>query len=306
MIYIPPVEPIALPPLRTGRFAVIGDLQRTSLAELWRESNREERDRILRRVASDAPDFVVLLGDLVFRGSSTRDWAEFDALALPLHRASIPIYPILGNHDYWVWPRAALANFFARFPALCGRTFYSGAAGPLGLVFLDSNRRFLPSSVWSEQARWFTAELARFESDRSISGVLVFVHHPPFTNSTVTADERHVQHFFVPEFARARKTLAMVSGHVHSYERFERERKTYLVAGGGGGPRARLATGRRLRHGDDRFEGPPLRLFHYLLAAPSAEGVRVEAHGLEKRGVSFTPMDQFLLEWPPGAAAAAR
>ena len=88
--------------LRSGRFAAVGDLQRTSLAEVWRESNDIERDRIVRSIAEEAPDFVALLGDLVFRGSSAAEWARFDALAAPLREGRIPVVPIFGNHEYWV------------------------------------------------------------------------------------------------------------------------------------------------------------------------------------------------------------
>ncbi|MGE5277185.1 MAG: metallophosphoesterase family protein [Acidobacteriota bacterium] len=294
-------EPLA--PVRSGRFAVVGDLQRTSRAEIWRESNGGERERIVRQVASERPDFLVLLGDLVFRGSSRRDWRQFDALMAPIREAGIPILPILGNHEYWISRRGALANYFASFPHLTGRGWYSAAYGPLGLIFLDSNRRFLSALRWREQVAWYERELEEFEDDRARKGVLVFVHHPPYTNSTVTSDEAHVQREFVPAFQRASKTLAMLSGHVHSYERFARAGKTFLVAGGGGGPRVRLATDRRRRHADDLFCGPPLRHFHFLLLALSQEGVEVEARGLPKRGETFAPMDCFLLRWREAAAA---
>jgi hypothetical protein len=292
-------------PVRSGRFAIVGDLQRTSRAELWRESNLPETRLILRQTADEAPDFVVLLGDLIFRGSSRREWSRFDEVTEPLRAAGVPIFPILGNHEYWLTPRPALDNYFRRFPDLGSRHWYSVTYGSLGLVFLDSNRRFLPARRWNEQAGWYESELSRLDADPAIRGTVVFVHHPPFTNSTVTSDEVHVQRAFVPPFQAARKSLALVSGHVHSYERFERAGKTYLVAGGGGGPRVRLAVGRRLRHFDDLFAGPPLRLFHFLLATLVPSGLEVEARGLEKRGSLFEPMDRFLLPFPRPDAVAA-
>jgi hypothetical protein len=168
----------------------------------------------------------------------------------------------------------------------------------LRLVFLDSNRRFLPSALWSEQAEWYEEEIARAEGDPQTRGTLVLVHHPPYTNSSVTSDERHVQRSFVPAFQAARKTMAMLSGHVHSYERFGRGGKAYLVTGGGGGPRIRLETGARQRHGDDLFAGPPIRFFHYLMAALTPGGIQVEMRGLRKGEVRFETMDRFLLPWP--------
>jgi 3',5'-cyclic AMP phosphodiesterase CpdA len=292
--------------VRSGRFAIVGDLQRTSRAELWRESNLPETRLILRQTAAEAPDFVVLLGDLIFRGSSRREWSRFDEVTEPLREAGVPIFPILGNHEYWLTPRPALANYFRRFPDLGSRHWYSLTYGSLRLVLLDSNRRFLPARRWNEQVGWYETEMSRLDADPATRGAVVFVHHPPYTNSTVTSDEDHVQRAFVPAFQRARKSLAMISGHVHSYERFERAGKIYLVAGGGGGPRARLAVGRRVRHADDLFAGPSLRHFHFLLASLSPLGLEIVTRGLEKRATEFQPMDRFLLRFPqPGILAGA-
>jgi 3',5'-cyclic AMP phosphodiesterase CpdA len=296
----PHVHPIAF---RTGRFAAVGDLQRTSLAEVWRESNDLEREKIIGSIAAENPDFVALLGDLVFRGSSAVGWSRFDRLAAPLAEARIPIVPILGNHEYWVSPRSAMMNFFARFPRLEGRHWHAVRFGPLAIVALDSNKRFLSRDSWERQRDWFAGELERGAADPEVRGILVLVHHPPYTNSTVTQDELHVQDAFVPPFRAARKTMAMLSGHVHSYERFFREGKAYVVAGGGGGPRVRLAEGGRRRHGDDLFEGPAVRHFHYLLGSVGEEGVDIAMKGIPKRGRDFEALDRFSLPWPDGGAA---
>ncbi|MBK9062495.1 MAG: metallophosphoesterase [Acidobacteria bacterium] len=282
---------------KSGRFAVVGDLQRTSRAEFWRESNPEERRRLVAEIAARSPDFVVGLGDLVFQGSSRRDWEFFDALTQPLRAAGIPILPILGNHEYWLRSRIALRNFFERFPTLAGRRWYAETYGSLGLLFLDSNERELGREAWREQESWLGETLAALDADPAVRGVVVFVHHPPFTNSTVTGDELHVRRAFVPPFAAARKTLAMVAGHVHSYEHFVRGAKTFLVAGGGGGPRARLARGAARRHADDLFDGPELRHFHFLLGTPSISGLDVEVVGLEKRARECAPLARFTLPW---------
>jgi Calcineurin-like phosphoesterase len=290
---------------QSGRFAIVGDLQRTSKVELWRESNHAERERIIRQIAAEAPDFLAIVGDLVFRGSSAADWAAFDALSTPLHEARVPVLPMLGNHEYWVSPRPALAHFFARFPHLGGRHWYSVTYGPLGLICLDSNIHWLPAARWHEQLGWYKRELQRFERDQAILGVLVLLHHPPYTNSTITRDALHVQRSFVPPFLSASKTLAMISGHVHSYERFERAGKTFLVTGGGGGPRMKLATGRRRRHPDDLFDGPPLRCCHFLMLTLAPTGLEVEMRGLHKRGREFVTLDRFTPCWVPSARPVA-
>ncbi len=292
---------IALSPAR--RFAIVGDLQRRSRLEPWRQSNCVERAHIIRQIAQEAPDFLAIVGDLVFCGSSRSHWAEFDHLTTPLHDAAIPVLPLLGNHEYWLSRlsrQSALSNFFARFPHLQGRHWYSMSYGQLGLLFLDSNVRHLPASRWQEQMGWYQQELERFEHDEEIAGVLVLLHHPPYTNSTLTPDGLHVQRSFVPAFMGARKTLAMISGHVHSYERFERAGKTFLVTGGGG-PRIKLATGRWRRHIDDLFAGPAWRHFHFLRLTLSPTGLEVEMRGLREHESEFETLDCFTSPWVPSA-----
>ena len=297
----PHPEPIAF---RTGRFAAVGDLQRTSLAEVWRESNDLEREKIIGSIAAEAPDFVALLGDLVFRGSSAAGWTRFDRLAAPLRESGIPVVPILGNHEYWVHPRQAMENFFARFPHLGGRHWHANRYGTLAILALDSNIRFLAQDAWERQRRWYEERIAAADADPEIRGLFVLSHHPPYTNSTVTADEIHVQETFVPAFRSSRKAMAMLSGHVHSYERFVRDGKTYVVAGGGGGPRVRLAQGPGRRHEDDLFEGPAVRHFHYLLATVGVEGLEIEMKGIPKGGREFEMLDRFSLPWPDAGAAS--
>ncbi|HKC25512.1 MAG TPA: metallophosphoesterase [Thermoanaerobaculia bacterium] len=280
---------------RSGTFAVVSDMQRTSGVEIWRESNAGERKLIVARIAEERPDFVAILGDLVFHGSSPVDWAEFDELTEPLRAAGLPVLPVLGNHDYWLVRRGALDNFFSRFPHLDRRHFYEVRYGPLTLLFLDSNERFLDPAIWREQRAWYEAALGRLDGDPGVAGVLVLLHHPPYTNSTITRDELHVQRDFVPPFAAATKTLAMIAGHVHSYERFVRGGKTYLVTGGGGGPRAPLHSEHRRRHIDDLFLGPLVRSFHFLLVTPGESEVVFEMVAVGKHGSTFVTEDRFAL-----------
>ena len=165
------------------------------------------------------------------------------------------------------------------------------------LLFLDSNIDELSAAAWEAQRVWYETTLATLDGDPGVRGVLVLLHHPPYTNSTVTSDEVQVQRTVVPPLLRARKTLGLISGHVHSYERFVREGKMFLVSGGGGGPRARLAEGAARRHPDDLFVGPPIRSFHFTVFTVTSEGLRAEVMGLPKGGASVAPMDHFQLPW---------
>jgi Icc-related predicted phosphoesterase len=293
----PPPRPFStdIDPRGAEPFAVVGDLQTTSLLEFWREENDYERALLVRRLADVRPAFLIVLGDLVSNGGSKSAWADFDALCAPLHEARVPVLPVPGNHEYWPF-FGDLDNYFDRFPGLDRRSYYKKTYGALGLVFLNSNAGELSEAAWKEQLRWYKEALAALDGDESVRGVLVLLHHPPYTNSTVTSDEEHVKRDVVPAFAEAKKTQAMITGHVHSYERFERGGKVFLVSGGGGGPRAALAALGDRRHADDLYQGPSLRSFHYLSVTPSQDGIAIDVIGLREDGSdTFAPIDALKL-----------
>jgi Icc-related predicted phosphoesterase len=281
-----------------GRFVVVGDLQRTSWLEFWRESNDAEREVLVRAIPASHPALLAILGDLVFDGSSPAKWAELDALCAPIRDAGVPVFAAVGNHEYW-GGKAGPEHFFERFSHLEKKHHYAVSYGPMRLVFLDSNIDELSAAEWEAQRAWYEATLAAFDADPEVRGVLVLLHHPPYTNSTMTSDEPHVQRTIVPPLLRAKKTLGLISGHVHSYERFLRGGKMFLVSGGGGGPRARLAEGDARRHSDDLFVGPPIRSFHFTVFTVTAEGLAAEVMGLPKGGKSVAPMDRFTLRFTP-------
>ncbi|MBI2392981.1 MAG: metallophosphoesterase [Deltaproteobacteria bacterium] len=280
---------------RTRRFLVLGDLQRTSRLELLREQNDRERLAIVDAMAQEDVDFVALLGDLVFRGDDAGDWARFDALTAALRSRGNPVLSVLGNHDYGVVACRARAAFDGRFPHLAGRRWSSIAYGPLLIVLLDTNRLRLSRTAWAAQGAWLSEMLSSADADPEVRGVLVLTHHPPYTNSSVTGDDLGVQRDLVPIFSRAQKTLAMLSGHVHSHERFARDGKLFVVSGGGGGPRAALHQGARRRHHDDLFAGPRLRPFHFLRVTVESTSLAVDVVGFDKGEVQARTLDAFAL-----------
>jgi predicted phosphohydrolase len=296
-----PTRPVpfagAVPTAPNVRFAVAGDLQRTaSVLEFWREQNDAEREQVVAAIARAQPDLLVLTGDCVFDGGSDAQWSAFDRLMAPLH--ATPAIAAFGNHEYWRSRVSAERQLLSRFPLDGDRHWFSVALGPLRLIVLDSNRSALDERVWASQQGWFKATLQSFDADPAVRGVVVVFHHPPFTNSTVTGDGDIIQRDLVPDFLQARKTLAMLNGHVHSYERFSRGGKLFVVSGGGGGPRAALETGEGRRHPDDLFVGPSLRSFHFAVYRLTALGLEAEVHALAKGSTQWQVVDRFTLPFP--------
>ena len=262
---------------------LVGDTQRTAIPEtlIGREQNDAERARIVEAIVAEAPALLVILGDLVFDGSSPSHWSRFDTLTEPIRDADIPVLAVLGNHEYWMGEPVALPNAYQRFPSLKQSHWQVQILRGLALVLLDSNWNPAKQARWQKQLEWYRHTLEDLDADDSVRGVLVLLHHPPYSNSTVTGDTPRVQSDFVSDFLAAAKTLAMISGHSHAYEHFVAQNRHFIVSGGGGGPRVTLLEGEDARH-RDLFEGTSPRPFHYLVVDPRPDGVRISARGFDK------------------------
>ena len=261
---------------RTGRFALVGSFRAALGPEAWEATDPRRSRAIVREVLLEEPDFVALLGDLVFCGSSDDAWLEYDRLTAPLRNGGVPVYPSLGNHEYWLSSRTALTKYFARFPRLGGRRWYAARYGPLGLAFLDSNAQWLSPALWREQCAWLDRVLRAWDADEAVRGSFVLLHHAPFARARATADTQRVQRDILPVFGAARKTLAMVAGHPQGEPRFANG-KAFLIAS----PRAEQASPRPPR---GEAEAPPP--FRWLSALCDGNRVTVETRQIEGDGPS--------------------
>ena len=273
-----------------NHFFVVGDTQKTSRWEFWRERNEKERKHIMDEIGKREPAFILHLGDLTTRGSSRRHWEEFDDLTAPLRKKRIPWFPVLGNHELYGNNRAALEHYFNRFPYLTHRRWYSFPWKNVGLILLDSNFADLTPEQIEKQQQWYLSELQRFEKDAHIDHVIVCCHHPPFTNSQVVGPSERVKRQFAEPFMRLSKAALFFSGHGHTYERFQAEGKFFIVTGGGGGPRHKVYTDPKKRRFDDLFPGPELRFFNFCVIEVRNRTLDYKAWRLEPGG-TFTSVD---------------
>lgn len=256
------------------RIAVVGDLQRTSRYEVWRERNTIQ-PRLIKQIASNCPDALILLGDQVFEGSSTADWQYFDNAMKPISKIGIPVYPLYGNHEYFGVDAIARSNMRWRFP-IASRTWYSVAMDSIGFVMLNTNFDEMSRDSAILQLRWFKTEIRTMTENPAIRSIIVCGHHPPFTNSSIVQDEMILRRYFLPVFERSYKGQLWLSGHSHAYEHFLHNGRHYVVSGGGGGPRHLVISEEGIRRHKDLYEGNPIRPFHYLLVRRNAGTLHVE------------------------------
>ncbi len=257
---------------------IVGDTQRSSKWEFILEQNEGIPKKIFDKIADENPLFVVHLGDISFWGSSTTWWSYFDEDAAEVIKKGIPIYPVPGNHDYFGSNEKAKINLVSRFPFLKEQTWYSKRINNLGIIFLNSNFEDLTDEDNKAQLRFYKKELKTLEQDSTIQHIIVVCHHSPYTNSTIVDPSKDVQKYFIPAFMKAVKTKAFFSGHCHSVEHFIKSDKHFIVTGGGGGPRQKLATGKRAKY-KDYFTAGRIRYFNYCRLTFEGNDLKLEIIG---------------------------
>ena len=290
-----------------SRMILIGDLQRTLLIErlFGREQNDAERIRILEAAADEATDETTaeaateywFLGDLVDVGGLTASWNFFDRCAQRIFAKPQSKFALFGNHDYWGIPSNCRKKMRSRFPSPESEIFQSHRNQGVLILALDSNRSVIGHSKWEQQERWFRDSLIQAENDPTISDVLVFSHHPPFTNSKRYSGHPVFAKFWVPEFLNSLKARAWISGHVHAYEHFKKQGKHFVVMGSSGGPRAPLHSGKAARH-QDQFAGEDPRPFVFTVLDLTPESLRLVVKGFQKHDIGIQMIDQFELRTP--------
>lgn len=243
-------------------FLVIGDSRRSfRLFEWGAEPSAEERLEFAAALRDERPAFVVHVGDISRTGSDEEEWALFDRDFAPLNEAGVAMFPVLGNHEYRGPDGDALDNYFARFPELGRRTQYYRTFRGVRLLFLDSNVDEVGEPRAARQVDWLERRLAEADEDDSIRAVMVFAHHPPYSNRVRPGESEWVRDDVLPVVARYPKARALFTGHVHSYEHFHAQGVHCIVTGGAGSPLHDLRDADAPTARPDLYRGP--RTFHY-------------------------------------------
>jgi len=277
---------------------------------------------------TDVPSFFYHLGDVVYYFGEAAYY--YDQFYEPYRSYPAPILGIAGNHDGVVYASdpaptlaAYLANFCAAEPVVTPdagglvRTamiqpgvYYTFDAPFVRILGLYSNVLEDPGVISDEsgantvldnrQIAFLTAALQRVKSEKYSGAVLIAVHHPPFSgDSTHGGSPAMLADIDSACMAAGVWPHAVLSGHVHNYERFTRTVNNiqipYIIAGCGG--HTPLSTMR------DTFRTPyqidsTLTLesyddtdFGYLRIVVTATTLTIEFHPEADGGVTKTPDD---------------
>jgi hypothetical protein len=221
------------------------------------------------------PAHVFVLGDLVSLGFHQASWEAVDEYVGGLRADGVPVDAILGNHELMLYGKEGENNFDALFPDNV-RTGYVRTVDSVAVVLLNSNFSNLTADEQEAQQRTYAVTLDSLQADTGTVAIIVCCHHSPFSNSFVVGSSREVQAAFVPLFLATPKCLLFMSGHAHLFERFVTEGKTFLVIGGGGGPRHPV---RSEPEWDDRAPDVKPR-FHYVTVRREGRGLTARVRGI--------------------------
>ncbi len=286
-------QDISLLPQQTKfNFVAYGDVRFTNPADT-RVSNPEVRRALVERIAEIKPAFVIMTGDLVLNGGNAADWKVWDAETGPLRSAGVPVFPVLGNHDLRDDPQAV--NYFAHFPELKQRRWYSLRAGNALFFMLDSDA----DAPGGEQWKWLDQQLSRVPAD--VDFLFVVLHHPPYTHSSshllggghaARGPEQRLAAMLEQRQQALRPRIVVLAGHVHNYERYEHGGVTYIVTGGGG------ATPYAIERTPQDFYRDPGPTYHYVRF--SVDGRKLHAEMIKYQAanghVEWSVRDRFELE----------
>jgi acid phosphatase len=261
------------------RFGVFGDASFGDTATL----------ALMERMQTYDLDFAIHTGDVVAEvqddpspaaAYASKFYATLSAL---LHR--MPIYTVIGNHDYDAPARWQERPFyFYAFPPFTDPQFLSNGASNTqqyyaftyqGVQFLMLDTQVL-FGVEGRQAQeaWMAERLA----DPRFRYTIPVFHVPPFFSGSVhPSDGDPVRQFWRPRFAEAHVPVAF-SGHSHHYERLLADDTTYIVSGGGS---SILYAAGEMRPESQIY----VRRTHFVLVQVYAD--RIELTAIDKDGETF-------------------
>lgn len=222
-------------PGRAVRFVAYGDSRFTD-PSITSGTNPRVRKWLAERVAQEHPNAILLTGDTPFIGAKPDDWRVFQQESAPWRAQGIVELPTTGNHEIRGGAAAGIANYLANFPQLKNHRYYSALLGSVEVISLDCTQGTGPASA---QTRWFAAQLDHLPTQVDFLFILFHLPWMADEQSRVfvglpTSTAVSLRNILDSRMQRIRARVVVFNGHIHNYERFERNSVEYVITGGGG------------------------------------------------------------------------
>ena len=259
-------------------------------------TNPRARAALIKRIADEMPDAVVISGDLPWHGGVVDDYARYRTETNVWRTKRIRVIPALGNHEFsQCEPQTCLDNWWAAFPELKGKRWYATDIGhSVRIVAVDTMSAL---TIGSEQRLWLEREMTTLPS--TIDFVIVALHHPPvadiqtrvYVDHNPRPNELALAEYLKSAAAATRARIVVIAGHIHNYERFAQDGVVYLVSGGGGAVPYEVD-----RTPPDLFKQIDFPNYHYIKLTIGGGNLKGEMYRLDELAAPtphFTLKDTF-------------
>jgi len=275
---------------------VYGDQRFTDPSNM-RVTNPVARRQLVAKIATEHPDAILMNGDVPYSGDVVDDYRVFHDETTVWQQANLNVFPALGNHEFHGDPQTALDHWWAAFPKLKNRRWYSAQIGSaLYTIALDSDASLLPGG---DQQRWLDQQLKNLPA--SVAFVFLSLHHPPVADIQTKINVSHnprpneiaLRDYLESIAPRLHARIVVCAGHIHNYERFSEHGVVYLVSGGGGASPVPVD-----RTPGDLYQNTDFPNFHYVkfeLDGDSLHGTMIRFDDTADPAHQWQVRDQFTI-----------
>ena len=227
-------------------------------------TNPTARRLLVQKIADERPDAILMNGDVPYSGDNVGDYEVYKSETAAWRSENLHVFPALGNHEFHGDPQQALEHWWSAFPQFNNRRWYSVELGKsIYTIALDSDTSLMQGG---DQFTWLNAQLAGLP--KSTRFVIISLHHPPVAD--IQTGERASHNPRPNEIAlrddleslapKLKARIIVCAGHIHNYERFDRNGVVYLVSGGGAAKPVDV-----VRAPDDLYQDMAFPNYHYVL-----------------------------------------
>jgi len=249
----------------------------------------------VQKIAQERPDAILMNGDVPYSGDVVNDYEVFRTETAVWRDENLNVFPALGNHELHGDLHQALEHWWNAFPQLRDRRWYSAAIGDsIYSIELDSALSLSPGS---DQLTWLNQQLKALPA--SVKFVFINLHHPLVADIQTRYS---VDHNPRPNEIALRNNLEALApslkariivcaGHIHNYERFQRNGIIYFVSGGGAASPVHVDRGPEDLYQDNSF--PNYHFLEFTLEKDKLIGSMVRLSDPDGRVPGWEVKDKF-------------